>query len=986
MVFKFRDQILATDAEVATDAKEFLKISTMLGSIFGGLCQKKYGATDAMTKGVLAQPIIAGRTDVCKELTLLFVSHLQVLDPLFVVEDPMNAIEIEQFPGISISPHMDSQRLAASPDMVIFLKNRPKICMTVEIKFSIDWKNRKKMLDRYVDQCKMQVMVLSGIGGILLVADSSLVKSIADVRSVASICQFVTQFIPRDPVWEQGTRASIILLTRLSNCIKPQLLNSQELTCNPLAPSTYYDAVQIIDDGSHCIRKGRSHRFTDCESFINAIFLNFEILPAAFWNPFIVRTQTGVSTDEAFVTSDKIMKNRTSGLYLVNSNPEHNGCSRPIFVDAQISPEQWSKIYAEMVKLKELQVSNDKIALMLATQFHLVGKTSQDVSNILLRLETEKLAEEGKCLLTNGEELISALDALPVFSIVLFDIVDMKGEKVKQIIRIKGLHGTEHKIAYVEYREWSMLHKEIPHSLLKCYKNHAASSFPITDVLLKPFLYLFSTDVKDQYVKNLNPLGLRATAAVISWIGVHDMEQASLSTETAINDSTCKCCQGNFKYNCTVAQSPDGHTAFLLKSLLTEKKVHFVFLFLYVLPIIYGDLMKLVINVQVDGNGEVFSALQIAIAAGMIGMPDLVPSLCFFHTATQTYLCMYGTKLSGLSLSTHKKYGFRATVNKKEALDGGKGMYVYRWVSWLAYHCTSDEFVQASLSDLFLFIDGKQIGRVHYVHPEEFTDKHKMALLEWVRQVVSHFPRLLKCLNGLVDMHLMTSSLLEGNFRPIKKLSGLNSHSKPAALVHWTESSAVVRQQKNLQRGYRNANAVVTSYLSDPSIPPQVLNVLRFLNPLAQGILLDQLRDSHDRDVYRIEEDRYLVILNESAIASFEKQVVKNPHLYSWKPEHNDVLVQVEKDVRGVRRLRCCCFTCKRLMPCSAIIAIKGGLIDTTDFHFRYLNDYVNGVYPIERSRSDLFDFRGAVFTHEDDERHTIVESPRERQQVFYFT
>ena len=127
----------------------------MLGSIFGGLCQKKYGATDAMTKGVLAQPFIAGRSDVCKELTLLFVSHLQVVDPLFVVEDPMNAIEIEQFPGISISPHMDSQRLAASPDMVIFLKNRPKICMTVEIKFSIDWKNRKKMLDRYVHQCKM---------------------------------------------------------------------------------------------------------------------------------------------------------------------------------------------------------------------------------------------------------------------------------------------------------------------------------------------------------------------------------------------------------------------------------------------------------------------------------------------------------------------------------------------------------------------------------------------------------------------------------------------------------------------------------------------------------------------------------------------------------------------------------------------------------------------------------------------------------------
>ena len=490
----------------------------------------------------------------------------------------------------------------------------------------------------------------------------------------------------------------------------------------------------------------------------------------------------------------------------------------------------------------------------------------------------------------------------------------------------------------------------------------------------------------DQLIKTINPLGAQAVVVVISWIGVNDMIRASLSTETAINDSTSKCCQGNFKYNVTVAQFPDSHTAFLVKSLLTEKKVHFVFLFLYVLPIIYGGLMNLVTNVQVDGNDEVFDALNIAIAAGRFGVSDLVPSLCFFHTATQPYLMIYGSKQAGLSLSTHKKRGFRDAVDKNVApLDGigGKGMHAYEWISWLAYNATSMEFVKASLTDLFKFINGEQIGRVQYVHPDEFTEHHKIALLEWVNHVTSSFPRLLKCLNGVVDMNLMTSSLLEGNFRPLKKLSGLNSHSTPAALVNWTESSAVVRLHTNLKRADKNANTVVTSYLSDDTIPAVVVNVLRLVNPLVQSILLDELRRSHDRDVYRIAEDKYLVILNEQAITSFEEEVVKHPYLYTWRPEHDDVLVQVTEDKNGVPRLRCPCFTCKRLIPCSSILAIKSGQIQSTDIHFRYFNDYLNGVFPIERSRSDLIDFRGAVFTPEDNKRHKVVESPRKRHEVF---
>ena len=155
--------------------------------------------------------------------------------------------------------------------------------------------------------------------------------------------------------------------------------------------------MQVVEDGSHRTRKGRSFR-VDCEAFVNAKFVNFEILQLTDrfrGDRKLVRKQTGVSSEEAAAINEKILSRHESGLYLVKSNAEHNGCSKPIFVDAQFSPEKWSEIHQEMVEMKGLQVSNEKIALMLATKYHCIGKTSQDVSNILVRLETERLAEEG---------------------------------------------------------------------------------------------------------------------------------------------------------------------------------------------------------------------------------------------------------------------------------------------------------------------------------------------------------------------------------------------------------------------------------------------------------------------------------------------------------------------------------------------------------------------------------------------------------------
>ena len=203
---------------------------------------------------------------------------------------------------------------------------------------------------------------------------------------------------------------------------------------------------------------------------------------------------------------------------------------------------------------------------------------------------------------------------------------------------------------------------------------------------------------------------------------------------------------------------------------------------------------------------------------------------------------------------------------------------------------------------------------MHFKHPEltVFTANHKVVLLEWVNHVVQKIPRMLKCLNGQdVDMHLMTISLLEGNFRPIKKLSHLSSNSAPAALVTWTESSAAGRIQRNLKVADRDANTVRSRYILDDTLPSTVVDVLRVLTPVAQDIILEELRRRQDLDVHRIAEDKYLVVLSGQAISDAEKLASRHPHLYTWTKEDDDVLVIVCEDAGGVRRLRCSCFTCK---------------------------------------------------------------------------
>ena len=143
-----------------------------------------------------------------------------------------------------------------------------------------------------------------------------------------------------------------------------------------------------------------------------------------------------------------------------------------------------------------------------------------------------------------------------------------------------------------------------------------------------------------------------------------------------------------------------------------------------------------------------------------------------------------------------------------------------------------------------------------------------------------------------------------------------------------------------------------------------------------QALLETEIYSSQKCIVARISESEFRVSLTDDAIRQFQKETVcYYPHLFNWSSDEEVYMINVVSDKKNAPRLRCPCFTCKHLYPCRRVIAIKGGRIDAEDVHFRYLSDYLNGVYDITRTVSDLTDFQGALFLPADAERHQIVDA-----------
>ena len=387
--------------------------------------------------------------------------------------------------------------------------------------------------------------------------------------------------------------------------------------------------------------------------------------------------------------------------------------------------------------------------------------------------------------------------------------------------------------------------------------------------------------------------------------------------------------------------------------------------------------MKLVINVQVDGNPHVYIALQMAKDSGYFGTDLTYLATCFFHSCTQTYLKNYSSQLAGMSVGTFKRKGFQAALGEFVATDGNMGSHVYNWVKYVVFVLESWDECFASIQNLHRFINREQVGHVQFEFPSKqvYTDTHKTALTNWVNLVSSNFPRMCKSRNpSPVDLHLMTSSLAEGNFSGDKKHSGLTSKSSGTALVKSTEQRAFVRQLRNLKEDDRNSNAVYSHlYQESGTINHRLADILRLITPKVQDMLQREIYCSQEWTVSRTSLSLFSLTLTMEAAAKFKgEEVPQHPHLITWKPPV--VIIKIEEDAKKVLRLRCPCFTCKQLIPCRRILAIKGGVFELSDVHFRYTNDYITGVYTIERSVSDLTDFRGSVFTDQDNERHQFLE------------
>ena len=242
--------------------------------IFGGIDLESNYESDAMLKGRLAQKFLAERQDVHEKLTAVFIEKVRELGFSDVTEDD---VVIEPAPGILIRP--TDQSMAATPDMLVFLRIKPHIRMVVEIKFTVKYADIQQLLNLYSDQCQMQIMVFDAIGSMLLLANSNDATSLQLVPNVAPICDINSLFILPNIEWQQDTKEKLTFLHTLCKTVAPQLLNGQDAAYNPQAPSTLKKAVAAIQGGL-VKRRGRTRRHTDCLAYVFVRFFNFQDLPS----------------------------------------------------------------------------------------------------------------------------------------------------------------------------------------------------------------------------------------------------------------------------------------------------------------------------------------------------------------------------------------------------------------------------------------------------------------------------------------------------------------------------------------------------------------------------------------------------------------------------------------------------------------------------------------------------------------------------------
>lgn len=292
----------------------------------------------------------------------------------------------------------------------------------------------------------------------------------------------------------------------------------------------------------------------------------------------------------------------------------------------------------------------------------------------------------------------------------------------------------------------------MPRSLLEFRFKDPSLPFISNSDSVRPYLYHFETSVSSMAEKMVNVTRTIAVPVVTAWVNITEILRIELSPEEFFNDTTCNYgATGDQKFNASLGKCPSGRTLTFLRSIMSETKSNFLFISIFVLRIIYGKLMNLVVNVQLDGNPHVRSAIEQALESGYFGTKGLTfLGTCFFHAVTQKFLKEYLSQLAGISRAVFDHDGFQKAISESSSTDGGMGLVVYHWIKHIAYEVKSIVLCMKSLQDLYKFIEGEKFSEKFtftYPAPNVYGPKHKFALAKFVREVVGNFPRLCSAYN-----------------------------------------------------------------------------------------------------------------------------------------------------------------------------------------------------------------------------------------------
>ena len=219
-----------------------------------------------------------------------------------------DAITIVTNPGIAILPEIQS--MAATPDMLMVFRD---VCMTIEIKTTLNHAAAGKELNVYLPQCQMEILCTGAVGGFLLLANATSM-TIKNVEELALICDTNIHLIPLSNEWQKQAKVSCKFARALSELAVPQLYNQV------IAPSNFNKALLRLPGavGTVLKRVGKTFRQSGCEACLTFKHVPFDSLRIGNEYPH-VRASHLIDPAAANAIHLRINQRNQTGVYLIAS-------------------------------------------------------------------------------------------------------------------------------------------------------------------------------------------------------------------------------------------------------------------------------------------------------------------------------------------------------------------------------------------------------------------------------------------------------------------------------------------------------------------------------------------------------------------------------------------------------------------------------------------------------------------------------------------